>query len=106
MGKRAKVKKVNPRRRPVTEADVRKAKKEALSKAVDTAWAILFTVLRDKEGMDNEHLHRVWDHVNKLSVEISESRVSVKDLMDTLREEAGLTLGDLSEEEEKREEML
>lgn len=86
--------KVNPRRRPATEADVRKAKDAAVSEAIDAAWAIFFTVLRDKEGMENDQLRRIWDYVNDLSDSIAQGYVSVADLMETLREEAGLTIGE------------
>ena len=85
--------KVNPRRRPATEADVRKAKDAAVSVAIDAAWAIFFTVLRDKEGMENNQLRRIWDCVNDLSDSIARGYVSVKDLMTTLKEEAGLAIG-------------
>ena len=85
--------KVNPRRRPATEADVRKAKDAAVSVAIDAAWAIFFTVLRDKEGMENDQLRRIWDYVNDLSDSIAQGYVSVADLMKTLRGEAGLTIG-------------
>ena len=85
---------VNPNRRPATEADVRKAKKAAARTTIDAAWAIFFTVLRDKEGLETDRLIHIWDNVNKLSEEISEGYVDVRDLMATLREEAGLTLGE------------
>lgn len=45
-----KSKRVNPRRRPATQADVEKAKRDAQTEAVCMAWAIIFTALRDKEG--------------------------------------------------------
>ena len=89
----SKSKKVNPRRRPATEADVRRAKDAAIGAAINSAWAIFFTVLRDKEGMENERLRRIWDHVNDLSDGIAQGYVSVQDLMATLYEEAGLTIG-------------
>ena len=85
--------KINPRRRPATEADVRKAKDAAVSIAIDAAWAIFFTVLRDKEGMENNQLRRIWDCVNDLSDSIAQGYVSVNDLMMTLKEEAGLMIG-------------
>lgn len=89
-----KAKKVNPRRRPATQADVNKAKREAQSKAVNVAWAIMFTVLRDKCGYGPVRLGRIWNWVNALSEEIAEGRVSVKDLMDTLADEADIVLID------------
>lgn len=86
-GKRKK--KVNPNRIPRTEADVKKA----ISFSVDCAWAIIMTVLRDKEGISNEQLRHMWDGVNELSDGVAKGYVSVQDLMKTLEEEAGITFG-------------
>lgn len=85
--------KCNPNRVPVSAADVERAKGKAQGEAVEICWAILFTVLRDKENMSNADLRRIWDGVNKLSEEIAEVRVSVSDLKAVLRKEAGLTIG-------------
>lgn len=87
-----KKKKVNPRRRPATAADVIRAKRDATADAVESAWAILFMTLRDKEGYEADDLKRVWDEVGKLSLEINEGRVSVADLKNTLKEEIGAVL--------------
>ena len=84
--------KVNPRRRPVSQADVDRAKREAQGKAVNIAWAIFFTVMRDKEGYGKERLKRIWREVNELSDSISQGYVNVKDLIQTLDEEAGIIL--------------
>ena len=64
-------KKVNPRRRPATQADVQRAKQKGQEEAVKLAWSILFTVLRDKEGYDLEGLQRVWKEVDDLSDSIT-----------------------------------
>ena len=85
-------KKVNPHRRPASAADVEKAKKNAQSQAINIAWAIFFTVMRDKEGWGEKRLRRLWDEVNDLSDSISGGYVSIKDLMQTLEEEAGIVL--------------
>ena len=85
-------KKVNPRRRPATQADVRKAKKEAQTLAIDACWAILLSVMRDKEGYGQKRLRRLWDEVNYLSESVSSGRVNIRDLAETLRDEAGITL--------------
>ena len=95
----SKRKKVNPRRRPATQADVSRAKQNAVKEACVYAWAIMFTVLLDKENATPEILQRVWGEVDKLSEEIAEGRVSVQDLIDTLREEYGVDL----REEDKHE---
>lgn len=88
----AKKRKINPRKRPATQADVNKAKKLAIDAAIDVSWAISLTVLRDKWGFGRIRLHRYWDQINRLSEEMAEGRVSVTDLMDTLREEAGIII--------------
>lgn len=85
---RSKPKKPSPRNRPATQADVIRARSEAVRRC----WAILFTVLRDKEGYDNEALQRLWGHVTKLSEEIVERRIDVDDLVQVLRDEAGVRL--------------
>lgn len=89
-----KKKRVNPYRRPATLADINKAKKEAKNMAVEIAWSIFFTVLRDKEGYTQADLRRVWDEVEYLSDSITSGYCSVKDLRSILHEEAGIDLKD------------
>lgn len=85
-------KKINPRRRPASQADVEKAKREAQSQAINYAWAIFFTVLRDKEGWGKTRLRRLWDEVNELSDSIAQGYVNIKDLMRTLETEANIVI--------------
>jgi hypothetical protein len=82
MGKR-----INPRRRPATQADVERAKTDAQAEAINIAMAIFFTVLCDKEHADKDIMRRVWDEVNDLSDSISKGYVSVADLRDVLKRE-------------------
>lgn len=89
MGKK---KKVNPRRRPATMADVNRAKHEAQDWAITLTWAIFFTVMRDKEGYGPTRLRRLWEHVNDLSDSIAKGYVSPADLIRTLADEDGITL--------------
>jgi hypothetical protein len=86
-----KMKKTNPRRRPVTEADVRKARDDAVKEAVHLSSAIFLTVLVDKfDGAD--HIADVWREVNKLSEEVIEKRVTVADLVHVLKTEYDIYL--------------
>lgn len=85
-------KKVNPNRRPASQADVKKAKEKAQDEAIKYVWAIIFTVLRDKEGYDVEGLQRVWREIGELSDSITEGYVSITDLQHSLREEIGASL--------------
>ena len=80
-------KKTNPRRRPATQADVNRAKKEAQDQAVKIAWAIMFTCLRDKEGWGKIRLKRLWGEIDNLSDSIAKGYVSIKDLMAVLGED-------------------
>lgn len=83
-------KKSNPRKRPATQADVNRAKKEAQTDAIRLAWSIFFTVLRDKEGYESiEDLKRVWKEVEDLSDSIAKGYCTVADLRDILKQEAG-----------------
>jgi hypothetical protein len=84
--------KVNPNRRPVTQADVNKAKRQAQEEAVKLAWSILFTVLRDKEGYDLDGLQRVWREVDELSESIAKGYCTVTDLRDVLKQEIGANI--------------
>lgn len=87
-------KKPNPQKRQATQADVNKAKKRAMIDAINTVWAIFFTVMRDKEGYGRKRLCRLWGHVDELSDSIAKGYVSVEDLKKVLADEAGITLGE------------
>lgn len=85
-------KKVNPRRRPATQADVQRAKQKGQEEAIKLAWSILFTVLRDKEGYDLDGLQRVWKEVDDLSDSIAKGYCTVTDLRDVLKQEIGANI--------------
>lgn len=80
-------KRINPRRRPATMADVQRAKDTATADACRVTLAIFFTALLDKEGMDAEQLQRIWREVERLSESVRDGYVSAPDLIRVLREE-------------------
>lgn len=82
----------NPRRLPVNQADLRKAKNNAISEAVKAAYAIIFTVLRDKEDFTTAQLDKVWREINELSDSIVKGYVKLGDLLLVLKEEAGIVI--------------
>jgi hypothetical protein len=84
--------KLNPHRRPASQADVKKARKKGRDEALKTAWSIMFTVLRDKEGYDLENLQRVWKEVEDLSDSIVKGYCTVADLRDVLKQEIGANI--------------
>lgn len=82
-----KTKKINPRNRPVSQADVAKAE----HRACNLAMVILLTVLLDKFDFTNDDITKAWIEWNKLSEEIKEGRVSLKDLRDVLDNEYNIS---------------
>ena len=78
--------KKNPRSRPATQADVKRAWEKGVIDGVGNASAIFLTVLVDKFG-GADHIKDVWLEINKLSEEVKERRVSVADLRRVLSEE-------------------
>lgn len=82
----AKKKKVNPYRIPATQGDIEKAKRDATNTAVASTWAIMFSVLRDKEGYDYAKLRRIWDETNYLADSIARKYVKIDDLIEEVRE--------------------
>ena len=83
--------KLNPRRRPCTQADIDRAVRDTTTRATHAAMAIMLSVLLDKFG-GADYIVDVWREVEKLSIEISEHRVSIADLVHTLRTEYGIDL--------------
>lgn len=80
-------KRVNPHKRPVSHADIVKAKKQTQDQAVNLAIALFLTVMFDKFGFDAEQLQRVWAEVNNLSDSVAKGYVNMRDLITVLDEE-------------------
>ena len=80
-------KRVNPRKRPVTEADIKREVERIVADVTDSALLIVFQVLADKTELTPEDLYRIFQEVNKLSDEVAEGRVSLSDIRQVMREE-------------------
>ena len=87
-----KKKKVNPRRKPATMADVERARDDAVTETVRFCMTIFFTVLLDKFAASKDDLQRVWDEVNSLSDSVKQKYVSLADLKTVLVEEYDIHL--------------
>ena len=83
----SKGKKINPRRRPATIADVEKAKKEAQDKGLNLAICIILSALLDRGFLDPEQMRPAWDAINDKSDSIIKGYCNVNDLRQVLREE-------------------
>lgn len=88
-------KKVNPRRIPASQADVRKAKDKAVEKALILAKALTFTALLDEGIIKPEDVKRGWDRTNYLADSTKRGFVTIQDMYDTLIEEYGVDLAEV-----------
>ena len=81
------MKKTNPRRRPATQADVKRAKREAQNEALSLSMVIFLTVMKDKEGATNEDLYRIWKEIEDLSDSVVQGYGDLWDLKTVLEKE-------------------
>lgn len=84
--------KTNPRKKPCTEADVKRAKREATDEALRLALYIALYVMLDKFGFSEEQLARAAQHFNRTAQEISEGRIRWQDIMYVLKDEYNVEL--------------
>ncbi|MBQ0037836.1 MAG: hypothetical protein KBS74_04095 [Clostridiales bacterium] len=78
----------NQPQRRASWADVTRAR----HRGVDTAEAIFLTVLSDKYGWGGDQMSEFYAQAAKLSQEIVEGRINVKDLANVLRDEYQIDL--------------
>lgn len=82
-----KKKKVNPRRVPVSLADVKRTGKKASDEAIHLSFALFLTILLDDFGFDKDQIQLAWARADKLSKEVKEGRISLNDLVEVLHDE-------------------
>lgn len=84
----SKKKKVNPRRIPVSRADIEVTK----DKSIHLCMAIFLTVLKDDFNFTQDQVVHAWNRIDKLSKEVAEGRINIKDLLEVLSEEYDIDL--------------
>lgn len=94
MGQRNK-QKTNPRRRPASQADVRRAKGEATAKAVALTKTLVFTALLDEGIIKPDDVKRGWERANYLADSTKRGYVSLQDMYETLITDYGVDLGEV-----------
>lgn len=85
-------KKVNPRRRPASEADVKRERERTADGAVKFCMILFLTVMLDKEGSDKEQLQRIMCEIADLSDSVKRGYVNRYDLEKVLLEEYEIQL--------------
>lgn len=84
-------KRINPRRKPATEADVRHAKDKATDEAMNTIMYMLFWVLANGHGARSEELLQVKNELYDVADSINRGYIKWQDLRDTLEAEYGVS---------------
>ena len=88
----SKPKKVNPRRRPASQADVKRAKEETTAKVIILTKALVFTALLDCEFIKPEDVKPGWEKVRYLADSVNKGYCSIQDMYDTLIADYGVDL--------------
>ena len=78
--------KTNPRRRPATAADVKRAWEDGVNDGVRNSATLFLTVLADYLRLE-DRLPEIWAQVVKLSEEVAEGMITFADLRHVLEEE-------------------
>ena len=92
MQKQKKKPKPNPRNKPATMMDVKKAKVQATEQAIIFTKIITFQGLLDEGVLKPEDVKRGWDRVVKLSESINEGYVKYEDMCNAMIDEYGIDL--------------
>lgn len=85
-------KKINPKKKPATMMDVKRAKNQATEQAIIFTKIITFQGLLDEGVLKPEDVKRGWDRVVSLSECINKGLVKYEDMYNTMIDEYGLDL--------------
>ena len=82
--------KKNPRRRPATMADVKRAADKASDDASAQALGVFLWVLGDKHGLGAEEMQKLYDEIQYACDSISKGLITVPEILKVLKEEYGV----------------
>lgn len=85
-------KKVNPRKRPATGADVEKAKKDATNEAIKRILYLVLYILIEKHEAPYEDIQQLASEVNYYADSITKGYVNWKDIERVVIEEYKVSL--------------
>lgn len=78
--------------KPISEAELRKIKRDATSEAVNKALYLMLFCLYNKSGFDTEMLAELNRQVEELSDDIKDGRVKWSDIAKALGDELGVSV--------------
>lgn len=85
-------KKTNPRHRPATMADVKKAKQNATSEALRRMIYLMLYILIDKHDAPREEIQQLSEEVNYYADSITRGYVTWQDIEKVVVEDFGVTV--------------
>lgn len=85
-------KRVNPRRRPATQADIERAKADATTEAMRRILYMVLYVLIDKHNAPMEDVQQFADEVNYQADSIARGYVTWRDIERVVRDEYGVVI--------------
>lgn len=85
-------KKINPRRRPATQADVNRAKQEATQEALRRLLYLMLYILIDKHDAPREDIQQLAGEVDYYAESVTQGYVTWKDIERVVVEEYGVTV--------------
>lgn len=86
-----KPKKKNPKY-TLKRSEIDHLKTKCTDNAINCAFAIFLTVMRDKWGFGHKRLNRLYNQIIDLSETISEGYISIEKLKQILRDEMGINI--------------
>ena len=85
-------KKINPRRKPASQADVKRAKNKALESGILATKVLVFHALLDLGYIKTpDEVKAAWDKANYLADSVNKGYCSLQDMYNTLKDEYGVT---------------
>lgn len=87
-----KSKKVNPRKRPATGADVEKAKKDATNEAIKRVLYLVLYILIEKHDAPYDDIQQLAQEINYCADSITKGYVSWKDIEHVVVDEYKVSL--------------
>lgn len=86
------MKKINPRCKPATMAEVRRARKDGYSEGIRGALTIMIYALKDKFSYTDEQLQAFSDAFNYTVDSIARGYITQQDLQIVIKDEYGTTI--------------
>lgn len=74
------MKKVNPRKKPVSQADINKAKKQAMEDSMRHLLYLILYILIEKHEAPREDIHKLASEVNYYADSITQGYLNWKDI--------------------------